>query len=311
MRAPGPVNQSFKQFYRISRTEPLPISVIAPDAHQVLATPRPPAPTGAEIYDRVRNPPPQERATEEAVRQVRQDAVLSNVARDYFAVTPPTGEMTTIAAPTESLQPRARRPVSPVQIGPRAAPEKQWDPGPVLSMYGISAEEAMHPRNTFRVGVAHLNAEATLLVGGISPKGLQALPAAENSASRSSTPQFTIKQRNLGVDMGFEASALATSVEALRPMAPPKPQDARAGGGTLSHSARLPNRGRWNANAQHNTGPGSHAARRLAATKRGRTLHVNSDVGSGVWAGPLTTQYVASPRLPPLKAHRNTVIHTS
>eukprot|EP01043_Picozoa_sp_COSAG02_P031475 COSAG02_NODE_2056_length_9981_cov_99.588194_6_plen_311_part_00 len=310
MRDPGPVNQSFKQFYRISRTEPLPISAVAPDAHQILATPRPPAPTGAEIFDRVRNPLQQERATEAAVTQARQEAVLSNVARDYFAVIAPSSETTSSAAPTELLQARARKPVSPIKIGPRAAPQKQWEPGPVLSKYGISAEEAMHPRDAFRVDVAHLDAEATLVIGGISSEALQAPPAAGNSASRASTPQFTIKQRNLGVDMDLEASALATSVEALRPMAPPKPQAPRAGG-SLSHSARLPNRGRWNANAQHNMGPGSHAARRLAATKRGRTLHVNSGVRSGAWAGPPTTPHVVSPRLPPLKAYKNAVTHTS
>jgi hypothetical protein len=287
----------------------LPISAVAPDAHQVLTAPRPPVPTGADIFDRVRKPPQQRRITEAAGGQAGQDDVLSNVARDYIVVKTATGETTSNAGPSESSQPHART-VSPVKIGPRAAPQKQWEPGPLLSKYGISAEEAMYPRDAFRVGVAHLDAEATLMVGGISPTAAQAHPAAENPASSSSTPHFSIKQRNPGVDNGPEPPAFATSADVLRPMAPSKPQAPRAGA-SLSHSARLPSKGRWNANAHDNMGPGSHAARRLAATKRGRTLHVNSGTGPGVWASTPTTQNLASPRLPPLKAHRNAVIHTS
>jgi hypothetical protein len=332
---PGPVNQTFKQFYRISRTEPLAIDAVAPDAHEVLATPRPLPPTGADMFGSARTPRGQTRPGQRGSGDVPEHVVVSNVARDYIAVKAATGETRATAAlpevpalppsPAPPLQPRVQKPMSPLRLGPRPEPLKQWEPGPLLDKYGITQDEALHPREAFRVTVAHLDADATLMVGGVSPKALHAEPSTESLVSRSSTPTFAIKQRiansaaaagnGVGPDEDpAHPDSLSTSMSAdvLRPMVPSKPQAPRTGAYSSRIPARLPNSGRWNAQAHNNTGPGSHAAHRLAATRRGRVLRGIGAVGptgagmSSIHAPPtvLPAQAaMASPRLPSLRRH--------
>ena len=207
--------------------------------------------------------------------------------------------------------------MSPLRVGPRAEPKDQWEPGPLLEKYGITEEEALHPKDALRVNVAHLNADATLMVGGHSPKALQTEPSTESlnsrgwsGGSRSSTPTFAIKQRGEGVfDQG---NPVPEGV--LRPMVPSQPQAPRIGSKTAT--ARIARTGRWNTQATSYRGPGSHAAQRLAQTKRGRmplqTLQGHPPLGmspAGVNRGrPNYTppsiapaQAVASPRLPPIR----------
>ena len=229
--------------------------------------------------------------------------MLSIVARDFAATTVKTRF---IAARPENVPlshsafQGVATPLSPIRLGfPPEEPRMQWEPAP-LSKYGLAVEEAVHPR------------VATLVVDGVSPKASQSCSASESLASSSSTLQFAVKQRNTGVDVWSEPSALTTSAEILRQMAPAKPQAPRTGA-TLSRTSRLTNRGRWNAHAQNLTGPGSHAVHMLAATKRGRTLRSDRGVESAVWVAPSTRwDATSSPRLPPLeRPHKNVVAHTS
>ena len=316
----GPVNQTFKQFYRVSRSDDLPISVVAPDAHGVLAAPRAPVLTGSEIFARVRT----SRTPGGTARGgVPENVVISSVARDYIAVKSATGELVSAPSPPESPLPgpnqMPRKPMSPVRVGTRPEPAKQWEPGPLLEKYGITEEEALYPKDTLRVSVAHLDADATLMVGGVSPQPPQTEPSSESLAggwSRSSTPNFAIKQRGGGI-FGPDNPVLEG---VLRPMVPSQPQAPRIGSNPTT--ARIARTGRWNVQATSYRGPGSHAAQRLAQTKRGRmplqTLQGHPPLGispAGVnRARPnypntpprmvstkLPTSAVSSPRLPPIR----------
>ena len=207
-------------------------------------------------------------STRRAAPQVDSDVVVANVARDYFAIKVPTSR-TPPASPEPEPEPEPRPGVATRQpLAPRPAPGSQgignapWEPAPLLERYGITEEEAYHHPKApaIKVVVAHLDAEATLMVGGVGKGG-----SSPSARSRSTTPTFAIRQRSLSAREAAAAVPAVPAVPRARPIQPARPPARRA------HTARLPGSGgsRWNASALSYSGPGSHAAAAATRVKRG------------------------------------------